>query len=127
MSTNAQRLGEKVLARREELDMTQLEVWQAGGPSNTTLTVIESGKATGLVRATARKLDAALQWEPGSAKRVWEGGDPRPAVRPLHTDRVDPGFVESVQRADISEDLRREILAAIDAESRRGQQERRSS
>lgn len=117
MSTNAERLGKAVLARREELDMTQLDVWQAAGPSNTTLTKIESGNATSLARSTARKLDAALKWEPGSARRVWEGGEPRPAA-PIQTDRVDPEFVAYVKAAPISEDLRGQMLAAIEAEER---------
>lgn len=78
MSTNAQRLGQAVLARRRELELTQLEVWQAEGPSNTTLTQIENGLSKSLPRKTARKLDHALKWEPGSARRVWEGGDPIP-------------------------------------------------
>lgn len=78
MSSNTQRLGEAVLARRHELELTQLEVWNSGGPSNTTLTTIENGQQTSLSRATARKLDKGLQWVEGSAKRVWEGGDPVP-------------------------------------------------
>lgn len=117
MSTNAQRLGEAVRQRRKELDLTQLEVWQSGGPSNTTLTTIENGEATSLVRTTARKLDVGLQWEPGSARRVWDGtGEARPALR---VDRVDEEFVAAVQRAGISDQLRESILAAIEAEQQR--------
>lgn len=78
MSSNAARLAAAVRARREELELSQLDVWQGGGPSNTTLTEIENGRTASLTRTTARKLDAALQWEPGSAKAVWSGGQPAP-------------------------------------------------
>jgi transcriptional regulator with XRE-family HTH domain len=82
MSSNAQRFGEIVKGRRERLDLTQLDVWQHGGPSNTTLTKIENGDAETLPRSTARKLDAALLWEPGSARDAWDGGEPRPLEPP---------------------------------------------
>jgi hypothetical protein len=86
MSTEgARRLARAVKARRAELEVTQYDVWQAGGPSNTTLTKIEAGHLESLTRKTARNLDAALEWEPGSAKRVWAGGEPiplLPGVRP---------------------------------------------
>lgn len=78
MSSNAERFGMVVMTRRLELDLNQLEAGAAGGPSNTTLTAIENGRITDLSRTTARKLDKALQWEPGSAKRTWLGGDPAP-------------------------------------------------
>lgn len=68
MSSNAQRFGEYVKARRLELDLNQLEVSAAGGPSNSMLTTIENGRLGELTRATARKLDKGLQWEPGSAR-----------------------------------------------------------
>lgn len=76
MSSNSQRLGEYVLARRAALDVTQLDVWQAGGPSNTTLSDIENGRLENLTRTTARKLDQGLGWVPGSARSVWDGGEP---------------------------------------------------
>lgn len=88
MSTNegpppagAERLRWYVLRRRnDELDLSQMEVWQAGGPSNTTLTKIENGHLEKLERVTARRLDTGLRWEPGSARRVWDGGEPKPLV-----------------------------------------------
>lgn len=76
MSSNAERLRDAVLARRTELDLTQLDVWQSGGPSNTTLTQIENGLTKTLTRTTAQKLDRALRWEKGSARAVWNGESP---------------------------------------------------
>lgn len=90
MSSNAERLAAVVLARREELALTQLEVAAAGGPSNTTLTMIENGLTANLTNATAKKLDRGLQWAPGSARAVWFGGDPTP----LDTDGQLPLEVE---------------------------------
>lgn len=118
MSTNAQRLGEVVLARREELDMTQLDVWQAGGPSNTTLTKIENGQVTSLARSTARKLDVGLDWRPGSARRVWEGGE---AIAIERTYVVQPGrpsdSVEAeVLASNLSESTKRWILENFPSE-----------
>lgn len=80
MSANAARFGQIVRARRLALgDLTQIDVWRRGGPSNSTLTAIEGGewKPNG---STFRKLDAALEWEPGSARRAWDGGQPTPAT-----------------------------------------------
>lgn len=79
METPAQRLGRYVLERREkQLDLTQLDVHAAGGPSNSTQTEIENGRLEKLTRVTRKKLDAGLRWEPGSAQRVWDGGEPTP-------------------------------------------------
>lgn len=111
MSTNADRLGKAVLARRKQLDVTQMEVWQSGGPSNTTLTAIENGETTSLVRATARKLDVGLRWEPGSAKRVWEGGDPTPLPAPTPDE-----FSAEVLASDLSETTKRFILERMSTE-----------
>lgn len=75
MSTNtpAERLAEAVKARREQLHMNQLQVQDAGGPSNTLQTAIENGRLSNLTPRTARKVDAGLMWEKGSAMRIWEG------------------------------------------------------
>lgn len=104
---------EHVLARRRELEMTQLEVWQAGGPSNTTLTKIENGLQQSMTRKTARALDVGLQWEPGSAKRTWEGGEPTPllpGVAPENSARLRRIILES----DIEPAKREELLRVLD-------------
>lgn len=78
MSSNAQRFGEVVLQRRQALDLNQLEVQKAGGPSNTKQTEIENGRLVDLTPSTAKKVDAGLRWLPGSARDVWNGGEPIP-------------------------------------------------
>lgn len=117
MSTNADRLAKAVKARRAELDITQLEVWQAGGPSNTTLTKIENGEIESLTRTTARKLDAGLMWAPGSAKAVYEeGAHPLPANQQGLGVRDIAWVREQIGAADVNNNLRERLLRVIDEE-----------
>jgi len=103
----ARRLAEAVLKRRADLDLTQLDVWQAGGPSNTTLTKIENAEIDSLARVTARRLDKGLQWAPGSARAVFEKGEePAPAVEGLGLEDA-RWFAEQIAAAD--EETRRRI------------------
>lgn len=106
-STAARNLAKWVVARRDELDLSQLDVWQAGGPSNTTLTEIENGRIASLTRTTARKLDAGLRWEAGSAKRVWEGGEP------VALGGENDGLIARVLDSSLPEDLKRHIVETI--------------
>lgn len=81
-------LAEWVTRRRRELDLTQLEVWNRGGPSNSTLTAIEAGRSPAPSRSTLKKLDRALQWVDGSAKACLSGGKPTPVVSDLERVRM---------------------------------------
>lgn len=112
MSTNADFLARLVKARRDELGLTQLDVWQADGPSNTTLTKIESGAIKALERATARKLDRALQWKPGSARNAFDGGvEPVAMNAPLSVTELR----NAIAAADVSEETRKLMLKALEA------------
>lgn len=123
MSSTAARFGQIVEQRRLQLDLTQLDVHAAGGPSNSTLTSIENGRLEELTRATARKLDKGLQWEQGSARVAWQGGDPTPLQPSPATPRT-PDELESVRRhvaqAAIDDGLRYRLLALIDESQERG-------
>lgn len=117
MSTNAERLAHWVRTRRADLDLSQLDVWQAGGPSNTTLTEIENGRVERLTRTTARKLDAGLRWEPGSAKRTWEGGEPSPLYESSPTPAGEDLATlrhQIAQAPFLSPEEKAELLATID-------------
>lgn len=118
MSTKGKRLGDAVLARRADLDLTQLDVWQAGGPSNTTLTKIEGGQVETLPRTTARKLDTGLQWVPGSARDLFEKGSPPlplPQGLPLNLTGSDVRrLAEQIRAAEISEATRAELLRVLE-------------
>lgn len=117
MPANAENLKRWVLARRAELDMNQMEVWMAGGPSNTTLTKIENGLLETLTRTTARKLDAALKWEPGSARRAWEGGTPNRILQPGLTGRESATLRDIIGLADdIDDATRKRLLDVLDGE-----------
>lgn len=109
MSTNAERFGLIVRKRRDDLAMSQLDVWQAGGPSNTTLTTIENGLATSLQNATAKKLDRGLRWRPGSARRVWGGGEPSP----LEDAPTASGYIAEVEASSLSPETKAWILDRI--------------
>lgn len=114
MSSTGQRLGQIVLARRTELDLSQMDVWQAGGPSNTTLTEVENGRLERLTRTTAKRLDTGLKWEPGSARTVWDGGDPTPLLKgipPKYSARLRRIIEES---DEIDEGKRDALLRVLD-------------
>ncbi|WP_052059910.1 helix-turn-helix domain-containing protein [Rhodococcoides fascians] len=59
--------------RRAQLSISQVELWKAGGPSNSTLTNIESGRDMPVHPKMLRKLDFALGWPPGRAYELLHG------------------------------------------------------
>jgi transcriptional regulator with XRE-family HTH domain len=81
MNGDFERLGRIVKARRDQLGLSQREVADQGGPSDSTQTVIERGDVRPVSQLTLKKLDAALRWEPGSAKAILGGGDATPLER----------------------------------------------
>lgn len=80
MSSNAQRFASTVLAAfRAAGHYTDQEVGDAGGPSTTTMTklrkVSESEGDMPEPRGdTYKKIDAAAEWAPGSARALWRDG-----------------------------------------------------
>lgn len=116
---NAKRLARAVQLRRDELDKTQLEVQAAGGPSNTTQTAIENAHITTLTRATAKKLDRGLRWEPGSAQRVWRGaGEAVPVGAPTEDASYVAAPGERVEGGDADSEVLREIRAVREDQRR---------
>ena len=86
-----QRLAEAVIARRTYLGLSQVQVWQAGGPSNSTLTDIEKARATTLEYGTLRKLDVGLSWGRGTALSHLSGkGLTQPAISHANTSAPTP-------------------------------------
>ncbi|NLU83296.1 helix-turn-helix domain-containing protein [Rhodococcus sp. HNM0569] len=77
-STPRERFGRYVYHRRRMLNLTQDDVTAAGGPSDAAQTRAENGTGPTPSTSTLRKLDLALEWEPGSAARTLEGGEPVP-------------------------------------------------
>lgn len=114
MSTNAERFAEIVKTRRLELDYNQIELGDAGGPSNTTLTKVEGGTLEELTRTTARKLDVGLRWLPGSARKVWEGGDPTPIPDGVRVQDAE-GLRDLIERAaEVDAATKAELLRVLD-------------
>lgn len=73
------RLARLARDRRGDLRLTQGEVSASGGPSISTLRLIEGAlQPSGFRPAILRALERALQWEPGSVRAVLDGGDPTP-------------------------------------------------
>lgn len=98
------RLGAAVRRRRSALGLTQKQIWDAGGPSDTTLSKWEKGESASLPRiSTQTRLDGVLRWEPGSAAAVLAGGEPteldEPASAVASSSAEEPVAVEVVADA----------------------------
>lgn len=111
MSSNAERFGLIVRARREQLDLIQTEVTAAGGPSNTKMTEIEQGRLMDLSPLIAKKLDKGLRWESGSARRTWLGGTPN-ALESVYAPSLEAAIAE-VEASGISESTKRYVIAGL--------------
>lgn len=116
MPSNHRRLALAVRARRDELDLTQMQVAALGGPSNATLTKVEDEEGTeGISRATLRKLDAALKWEPGSARRVYsDQGDPTPIDHVGFSASAWEELRQHVLGADLPDEAQHQLLSTIE-------------
>lgn len=77
------RLDEYLESRRLDLGLTWREVAERAGISYEALRALRTGPG-GTSARTLRKVDAALQLEPGSIQRVLAGGDAVPAQEPQY-------------------------------------------
>lgn len=75
--TNRARLDALMDERRLDLGLTWRDVAQRAGISYEAIRSLRTG-TTDMRSLTLRKLDKALEWQPGSAARVLTGGDPSP-------------------------------------------------
>lgn len=95
------RFGDIVRERRQALRLSQEDVTARGGPSDTTLTKIENVEWNPTrPNETLRKLDVGLGWEPGSARRVLDGGEPALVDGVVAVDERGEEFFEIGQRWD---------------------------
>jgi transcriptional regulator with XRE-family HTH domain len=102
-----QRLGAAVKAQRTRRGLTQIQVWEAGGPANSTLTAIESAEQPTIAPATLRKLDHGLGWGEGTSLAVLRGDD---ADAPIDLSTV-PSDV-------LAEEVRRRLMVSADYSER---------
>lgn len=107
MTHDLENLAKHVQQRREELDLTQLDLRALGGPSNSTLTQIEAARPPTPSRATLHKLDKGLRWEPGSARQVLSGGEPAPLNETAASDPV----YSAVYQSGLTRARQHELLA----------------
>ena len=99
------RFGRIVRARREQLGYQQETM--PHGPSSTTMSDIENGDIQTLAAKTFRKLDESLEWEAGSARLAYEGGDPKPLENRVVLE------LQSVPTDDLLDEIRRRIDANL--------------
>lgn len=114
-----ERLADTVSQRRRHLGRSQIEVWERGGPSNSTMTSIENAASTSVTPATLRKLDVGLSWVAGTAAGVLNGDVPAQApIRDIRYDSRtgaemgdDPGI--RTERADSAHPLGERVAAQL--------------
>lgn len=80
MSRDWKRLAEAIRAARRELGMTQVELADAADVSGGTIQNLEAGREFYRIPTKLPAVERALEWAPGSAKAVLDGGDPTPLV-----------------------------------------------
>lgn len=87
MTDDLARLGRYVRTRREQLGLSQMDVWKKReGPSSTKMGQIEDGQPPTPSASTKAKLEHALEWGSGSVERILSGGEP--TGRPERPERV---------------------------------------
>lgn len=116
---DAERFRDIVMARVEKLGLTSDKIARTTGPSTTTMSKIRKADPRLHRGDTYEKLDKALRWKEGSARRVaLFNGDPVELPAGLELDEA----LEEVESAGLSEATRRMILAAweVDPDRDRG-------
>lgn len=121
------RLAEFVAQRMNELDLTQAQIQQRGGPSPAKVREVTSRRTTTMSPSKRRDLERALDWRSGSIDAILAGGDPTAAetgLRNLDDDltrltveierlgRLDP----TDETAQLQRQALQERLAALGAE-----------
>lgn len=75
-AADRQKLGKAVADRRAELGRPQEDLATHGGPSARTIRSIEQATLSSYTPAMLAKLDAGLDWKPGTAQRHLAGAQP---------------------------------------------------
>lgn len=118
-SSDPARFARLIVQRRRVLGLTTRDVQKAGGPSTPTLNRLEAGRVAQPSRDTLVKLDRALQWQPGSAARSFDGGLPEtiePPPRPS-TSPTQP-IVATIDGVMISTETLSSLVDLVDQVSR---------
>lgn len=92
------RLAEAVIRRRAELDVSQEQLYEVGGPAPSTMRLIEGALRTGYRESILVRLERALDWKGGSVRQILAGGSATPVEEAGRRARttVKPGPAKSV-------------------------------
>lgn len=88
MEDNWLRLGTLVKQRRDELELTQSQVQERGGPSPALIRSIETGRARTMSRSKRRDLERALGWRIGSIDDILDSGEPALSTEALEIPNI---------------------------------------
>lgn len=99
-----------ILARMEVLDLNNETVGDHDGPSTTKMTQIRKALPTPPRADIYRKLDQALRWKKGSARRVALGGEP--VELPAWDDME--SVAREIARSNLSPSVKREVLRTLE-------------
>lgn len=96
---------------------SQMQLAEAAGVSEGSVRSIESGKTHTRMPVVMPKIENALGWAPGTARRLLEGEDPfEGSTNPPMTQEQKDRFRELVLRSKVmSPAVREQVLAEIDA------------
>jgi hypothetical protein len=70
------RVARYVRERREELGLSQADVYARGGPSTASMNLLENARQASYRPVTIRQVETALDWRHGSIARIGHGGEP---------------------------------------------------
>ena len=121
----AQRLGDSVLARRLELGFSSRgALASAADLSVRTLDQVENGGRPSYAAKTLIALDKALEWAPGSAQAILDGGEPTPLAPaaptpvPALADEAAAGSLAELLIGESADELAEDELAEVESVAR---------
>jgi hypothetical protein len=106
MSEDWAALAQAVSDRRTQLRLSQEDIGRAGGPSDVVVSRIEHNSEPRPRGDTLHKLDEPLQWQPGSAVAILNGGQPTP----IEEVPPPPQSLDTIPIDDLLEEIRRRVV-----------------
>jgi transcriptional regulator with XRE-family HTH domain len=112
MEPELERLGRYVLARREQLGMNREAAVRAATMNRGTWQRVERGQT--VLEGTYARVEIALQWPPGTVRRIIAGGEP-----PSDDEETDVSVTHVTHETRGDLDLLVEALGDVDKETQR--------
>lgn len=112
---NSVRFGEIVARRRRELGLTAEGLNEAGGPTRVTLRKLEAGTTNRPGLKTFAKLDSVLRWEPGSAARTFDGGEPLKLGGAARSAQLDLPITATANTVTLRTEIVAELIEKVSA------------